>query len=710
MGKTMLLQTVSRACSRRIQTGVRLLVPLLLALAGCVSSPSSVITPEQHAAAPSASTPRRAEELFVVDCLLPGQLRKLGRMTFLAPRRPVKTSAQDCEIRGGEYVAYDRADYRTALNVWLPQAQEGDKEAQTYVGEIYEKGLGLPPDYGVAIAWYRQAAAQGHTRAQINLGYLYEKGLGIEKDPTQALYWYRQASGLQEAMTLDSGSLRVPGTTTAATQAAVQELRQEVERWKQESASLRQQLASTQRQLEHIQQDLDRRHQDATTAQQQLDQARQELVQRQQLTTAAARDDAETKRLEAQLQQREVELARQQQEVARLQHHLVSLQDETAQQRQQLATLEQQRQQVAMVGPRIEIIDPPLPGTRGPGQAVVRISSNLRGQTRVIVGKVTAPAGVLTLTVNDHSETIDAQGLFRAAVPVQSSSVPVIVAAVDKQGQRTSVAFTLESEGTTTATASRPTSLPKADFGTYHALLIGNETYQHWPALYTPKNDAVRAAQILSKQYGFTTKVLLNATRFDILQALNEYRKTLTDKDNLLLYYAGHGHWEEKIERGYWIPVDGHIDSDVNWISTFAITDILSAMSVRHVLVVADSCYSGALTRSALARLEAGMSEEARQHWLKTMAEKRSRTVLSSGGLQPVLDSGGGDHSVFAKAFLDTLANNQEILEGQRLGLEIAARVSYAAAADLMAQEPQYAPIRYAGHEAGDFLFVPTTY
>jgi hypothetical protein len=120
-------------------------------------------------------------------------------MTFLTARRPIKTAAGDCEIRGGEYVAYDRADYRTALNVWLPQAQEGDKEAQTYVGEIYEKGLGVPPDYVVAAAWYRKAAAQGHSRAQINMGFLYEKGLGVERDPRQALTWYRQASGLQEA-------------------------------------------------------------------------------------------------------------------------------------------------------------------------------------------------------------------------------------------------------------------------------------------------------------------------------------------------------------------------------------------------------------------------------------------------------------------------------------------------------------------------------
>jgi len=53
------------------------------------------------------------------------------------------------------------------------------------------------------------------------------------------------------------------------------------------------------------------------------------------------------------------------------------------------------------------------------------------------------------------------------------------------------------------------------------------------------------------------------------------------------------------------------------------------------------------------------------------------------------------------------LATNADILDGQRLGLEVAARVSYAASNAQMEQDPQYAPIRYAGHEAGDFLFVP---
>jgi uncharacterized caspase-like protein len=627
-------------------------------------------------------------------------------MTFLTSRRPVKTSAQDCEIRGGEYVAYDRADYRTSLNVWLPQAQAGDKEAQTYVGEIYEKGLGVAPDYALAATWYRKAAAQGHSRAQINLGFLYEKGLGVEKDPMQALSWYRQASGLKEAIALDTGSNRWSDTGTS-TQKELQELKQEVEQHKAESAALRQQLERTQQQLGQTQQDLERRQRAADAERQQLEQARQELEQRKQLVPTTGRGDAEVQRLAEQLQQREAELARRQQEVARLQQEKTQLEQETVQHRKRLSEFEQQAQQAVLAGPTIEVVDPPVVrGTRG--LSLLHVSSGVMGQQRDIVGKVTAPAGVLTFTVNDRPEQLDDRGLFRVPILVWGPTVPVKVVVVDRQGKSANVELQLTVDTATPPAGPALKKTPGIAFGTYHALVIGNTIYAHWPSLNTPEQDARDVAEVLSKKYGFKTKVLLNATRFDILQALNDLRKTLTENDNLLVYYAGHGHFERQIQRGYWVPVDSETDSDVNWISTFAITDVLSAMSARHVLIVADSCYSGALTRSALAKLEAGMSNEARDHWLKSTAEKRSRTVLSSGGLEPVLDSGGGNHSVFAKAFLDVLASNTEILDGQHLGLEVAARVSYAAANVQAEQDPQYAPIRYAGHEAGDFLFVPT--
>jgi len=305
---------------------------------------------------------------------------------------------------------------------------------------------------------------------------------------------------------------------------------------------------------------------------------------------------------------------------------------------------------------------------------------------------------------------------------VQRSSVPVTIVAIDNQGKRANVEFLLAADEPLSEAKAQPDSspvvqkksaLPVAEFGNYQALIIANKQYSYWPRLVTPELDAKETADVLRQKYGFKTTVLLNATRYDILRALNEARKELTEKDNFLIYYAGHGQLDDKIGRGYWIPIDGEVDSNANWISTIAITDIIGALSAKHVLVVADTCYAGALTRSSLSRLEAGMSDEARTHWLKTMAEKRSRTVLTAGDLKPVLDSGGGKHSVFAKAFLDVLRGNNEILEGQRVYQEVSARVSYAASAVMtdqgpLEQVPQYAPIKFAGHESGDFLFVPT--
>jgi len=119
----------------------------------------------------------------------------MGKSKFLSPRRPVRTTAINCRFRGGEYIAYDRANRQTALNVWLKRAREGDPEARYYVGTIYEKGKGRAADHAEAFSWYERAADQGYTKAQMALGYLYEMGLGVEQDLVESLKWYRRASG-----------------------------------------------------------------------------------------------------------------------------------------------------------------------------------------------------------------------------------------------------------------------------------------------------------------------------------------------------------------------------------------------------------------------------------------------------------------------------------------------------------------------------------
>lgn len=238
----------------------------------------------------------------------------------------------------------------------------------------------------------------------------------------------------------------------------------------------------------------------------------------------------------------------------------------------------------------------------------------------------------------------------------------------------------------------------KIDFGRYFALIIGNNQYKNLPKLETAVNDARSLAKLLKKEYGFEVRLLTNATRYDVLKALGEFRRDLGKRDNLLIYYAGHGVLDKASERGYWLPVDSEKTLTANWISTADITDTLKALQPWHVMVIADSCYSGSLARAGGIALSAGEREAS---VVKRLQGKKSRTVLTSGGLEPVTDSGGDEHSVFAQALLDVLEENDTIIEGQRLFTKL--RNLVVLNAD---QTPEYSDVRKAGHNGGDFIFV----
>lgn len=241
-------------------------------------------------------------------------------------------------------------------------------------------------------------------------------------------------------------------------------------------------------------------------------------------------------------------------------------------------------------------------------------------------------------------------------------------------------------------------------YGQYYALVIGNNTYEDMPNLKTAIGDAKAVADQLRQAYGFSVTLLKNVNRDGIIRALDEYRKILTENDNLLIYYAGHGWQDAESERGYWLPVDARKDTRARWVSNADITDTLKALKARHVLVVADSCYSGTLTREA--PITRGLSlKERPAGYVERLMSLKSRTVLSSGSLEPVVDGGGGKHSVFADAFLKALQKNTGSLDGTEMFSQVRKQVLLNAR-----QTPQYSDIRFAGHEVGgDFVFVRQT-
>jgi TPR repeat protein len=90
--------------------------------------------------------------------------------------------------------AFDAKDYVAAMRWDRQAADQGDATAQTYVGYLYETGLGVPQDYAQALSWYRKAADQGHAPAQKNIGNLYEQGSGVTRDYAEAMRWFRLAA------------------------------------------------------------------------------------------------------------------------------------------------------------------------------------------------------------------------------------------------------------------------------------------------------------------------------------------------------------------------------------------------------------------------------------------------------------------------------------------------------------------------------------
>lgn len=213
--------------------------------------------------------------------------------------------------------------------------------------------------------------------------------------------------------------------------------------------------------------------------------------------------------------------------------------------------------------------------------------------------------------------------------------------------------------------------------------------------------DARAVDALLKEVYGFQTKLLLNATRSQIVSALSAYRRELGPEANLLIYYAGHGINDKEAEKAYWLPVNAERDDSANWIIADEITTGIRVIPAKHVLVVSDSCYSGTLTRGLG---EALPPPNAREQFLQRMAAGRSRTLMASGGDEPVADGGGGGQpSVFANALLRGL---REIDKDKFTAAELFRHHVEDPVAGRANQTPEYNPLRNSGHESGDFIFI----
>ncbi|MEZ5073165.1 MAG: caspase family protein [Bacteroidales bacterium] len=228
----------------------------------------------------------------------------------------------------------------------------------------------------------------------------------------------------------------------------------------------------------------------------------------------------------------------------------------------------------------------------------------------------------------------------------------------------------------------------------YYALVIAVEKYND-PAitdLDKPVEDASRFLKVIQEEYTFEPDqitFLKNPTKGDIIGTLHNLRTVVTPSDNLLIYYAGHGYWDEEMQTGYWLPRDARRDNPVDWLPNTDLTNYLNALKTKHTLLIADACFSGGIfkTRSAFNDV---MSVE-------KLYRLKSRKALTSGNLTEV-----PDESAFVKYLIQLLEeNNKEYLTAEDLYLSLRKPVE-----NNSPNVPKYGVIQNVGDEGGDFVFI----
>ena len=235
-----------------------------------------------------------------------------------------------------------------------------------------------------------------------------------------------------------------------------------------------------------------------------------------------------------------------------------------------------------------------------------------------------------------------------------------------------------------------------ADFtGRYYALIIGINEYEDPMIndLEAPLTDAGNLYGILSKSYTFNKEDIIflkNPKRAEIIDALDHLERIVTPDDNLLIFYAGHGHWDENAHKGYWLPSDAHHESTANWLRNTSLTGYMASIHSKHTLLIADACFSGSIfqTRAAFPKSTRAVER---------LYNLSSRKAMTSGNLGEV-----PDESVFLRYLMRRLNENQEdYLPSEQLFYSLKPAVL-----NNSNNVPLFGEVKNAGDEGGDFIFV----
>jgi WD40 repeat protein len=311
-----------------------------------------------------------------------------------------------------------------------------------------------------------------------------------------------------------------------------------------------------------------------------------------------------------------------------------------------------------------------------------------------LIGRVTGPDPVNSVLINKNLIKLSEAGVFEYNIPLVKGENQIELIAISTRGKMSSKLLVIECTSNDATTTLE--ELPDIFKGRYFALLIGVNDYksEEITDLDKPIKDAESLYNVLNLNYTFEKENIIflkNPALGDIINTFDKLGRDLTTNDNLLIFYAGHGSWDEKSKIGYWYPSDADKNSSVNWFRNSTLRDFIGSIQAKHTMLIADACFSGAIfkTRGDISAAPQGIN---------TLYDLPSRKAMTSGTEKLEVP----DESVFMKYLVERLSANKE----KFLPSEILFSSFKAAVMNNSPNVPQYGVIQNVGDEGGDFIFI----
>jgi hypothetical protein len=307
-----------------------------------------------------------------------------------------------------------------------------------------------------------------------------------------------------------------------------------------------------------------------------------------------------------------------------------------------------------------------------------------------LIGKIKDNVGIESMILNSEFLKLSESGQFAERLELLPGENIIIIGAMDVNNNFVEKRFIVHYKPAKVSLAEK-VRLESI----YYALIIGIDNYSD-PAINSLDNamqDAQDLYDILINKYTFdkdNIQFLKDAKREEIIYALDYLSRQVTPDDNLLIFYAGHGIFDEEANIGYWLPSNARKITTADWFANSQLVDYIKRINSKHTLLITDACFGGSIFKMRAAFADAPLA-------IEKLYELPSRKAMTSGTLTAVPDK-----SPFAKYLIERLENNKEQYYSAE---QLFSSLKFAVINNSDAV-PQYGEIRNVGDQGGDFIFI----